>query len=133
MGPAHHGFNGLRADLNQAHVHTDKARRQAVQTGELRNAAGFSRSDLLIPTAGTGDGFEDGLTAGVGGNAGIADDESQGSTLLNVAEGTVERDDRQQTRCRWVGTKKLVDQRGHAQIDLYVRRLDHHALDDGLQ
>lgn len=81
-----------------------------MQAGQLRHGAGLSGCDLLIPTAGAGDGFEDSLTAGVGRNTCVADDEAQSATLLNVTESAVERGDRRETRCGRVTAENLVDQ-----------------------
>ena len=91
-----------------------------MQAGQLRNGAGLSGRDLLIPMAGAGDGFEDGLTAGVGRDTCVADDEAQGTTLLNVAESAVKRSDRREARCRRVRPRISLISRGHAQTDLYV-------------
>ena len=71
--------------------------------GELRDTAGFACGKLLIPKSGTGNGFEDGLTACLCRNVRIADDQAQGAALGNVAEGAFDRGYKLQVVLGWGG------------------------------
>jgi hypothetical protein len=52
----------------------------------LPDIRSFACGDLLVLLACASDGFEDGMAAGAGGDAGVADDETQSAALLNVAK-----------------------------------------------
>ena len=60
---------------------------------QLFEAAGLACGDLLVPAAGAGDGFENGLPTRIRCEAGIADDEAHGAALPDVAEGAFDRSD----------------------------------------
>jgi hypothetical protein len=47
----------------------------------MRDTAGFACGKLLVPEPGPDNGFEDGLTACLGRNARIADDQAQCAAL----------------------------------------------------
>ncbi|MEO6964712.1 MAG: hypothetical protein ABI076_02290 [Acidobacteriaceae bacterium] len=46
---------------------------------------------LFIPKPGAGDGFEDGEPAGIGCDLAVADDQSDGFSLRDVTEGSLDR------------------------------------------
>jgi hypothetical protein len=45
-----------------------------MHAGQLLDTARFAGGDLLVPETGAGDGFEDGLAAGIRGDVSVADD-----------------------------------------------------------
>ena len=115
-----------------------------MHAGELRDTAGFAGGKLLVPEPGSGNGFENRLTARLRRNVRIADDQAQCAALGNMAEGAFDRGyklqmvlggggvSRSVVSRRGIVAEELLDELGYPDSDFHLHWMNDDAVDNRL-